>query len=416
VGYTPHSNWTEIAEKMYLPFDAEAQIIPEYVGMNGSIDIKQVDVGLIYYPLGFSWNQSQAENDLFFYSKAQSPDGPAMTWSIYSIVSAALLTTGCSSWTHAIQGSQTYLRAPWYQFSEQVNDDFYTNGGTNPAFPFLTGHGGYLQVWTHGYTGFRAMDHAFYLDPSLPPIINGSLKYHSFKWQGASFDINIEQEQTTITRIVSKNSNLEYKGAVPVQIGGKNPSAGNYTLLLGQSIKVATRLPHLAAPFTPNNVAQCVPVTSNSTWAPANFPLAAVDGSNATVWQPRTTDPSSITLDLAGMFPPPADSVTSYDHHTISSAILTWGESPPVSWTLEIANMSSGPWEHVWSQEDVKISIPYNATKYIVPVLENGNSTTQAFDRDYQGRYVRLTISGTQGEQNALKFGATVAEMALIGK
>jgi hypothetical protein len=31
------------------------------------------------------------------------------------------------------------------RFSEQTTDSFETNGGTNPAYTFLTGHGGYLQ-------------------------------------------------------------------------------------------------------------------------------------------------------------------------------------------------------------------------------------------------------------------------------
>jgi len=32
-----------------------------------------------------------------------------------------------------------------HRFSEQTNDVYDTNGGTNPAYTFLTGHGGFLQ-------------------------------------------------------------------------------------------------------------------------------------------------------------------------------------------------------------------------------------------------------------------------------
>ncbi|KAK6543414.1 alpha,alpha-trehalase ath1 [Orbilia ellipsospora] len=414
VGYKAPSNWTSIEQKMYIPYDPVAGIIPEFTGMNGSVTIKQVDVGLISYPLGFEFNDTQAKNDLFFYAKAQSPDGPAMTWSIYSVVAAALLDTGCQSWTHALQGSQTYLRAPWYTFSEQVDDNFYTNGGTNPAYPFLTGHGGYLQVWTHGYTGFRPMQNVFYLEPSLPPHLSGGLIYRTIKWQGASFEINIGQENTTIKRVVSRNSGLEYKGAVPVQIGKKNAKAGIYHLYLNDVLTIPTRLPHKNAPFQPGNIAQCVPVTSNVTWAASHFPLAAVDGSNATTWQPVSKDPSSITIDLSAAFPPPPDTaqVTS-DQHKVREVILTWGSAVPHSWILEMSN-DTNTWEHVWGQQNVAIAIPYDPKDYIKPFLNNGNSTSVILDRDYEGRFVRLTIAGNQLSKDA-PYGATVAEVALIG-
>ncbi|KAK6341595.1 alpha,alpha-trehalase ath1 [Orbilia brochopaga] len=414
VGYSAPSKWESIAERMFIPYDAEAGIIPEFTGMNGSVTIKQVDVALISYPLGFKFNDTQARNDLFFYAKAQSPDGPAMTWSVYSVVSAELIDTGCQSWTHALQGSQTYIRAPWYSFSEQVNDDFYTNGGTNPAFPFLTGHGGYLQVWTHGYTGFRPMADTFYLEPSLPPHLSGGILYKTMKWQGASFEVYIGQEKTTIKRVVSRNSKLEYKGPVPVTIGKKNPKAGKYHLLLNQEITVPTRLPHKNPPFQPDNLAQCVPVTSNVTWAASHFPLAAVDGSNATTWQPITGDPSSITIDLSASFPPPPENASiASDHRRVREVIFTWGAAVPHSWVLEISN-DTDTWERIWGQENVEINIPYDAKRYIEPRLEDGNSTTVTFDREYEGRFVKLTIAGNQASPTT-KLGATVAEVALIG-
>ncbi|KAF3231844.1 alpha,alpha-trehalase ath1 [Orbilia oligospora] len=414
VGFSAPSSWTSIAQKMFIPYDAEAGIIPEFTGMNGSVTIKQVDVALISYPLGFKFNDTQARNDLFFYAKAQSPDGPAMTWSVYSIVSAELIDTGCQSWTHALQGSQTYLRAPWYQFSEQVDDNVRTNGGTNPAFPFLTGHGGYLQVWTHGYTGFRSMQDVFYLEPSLPPHLSGGILYKTIKWQGASFEVYIGQQNTTIKRVVSRNSYLEYKGAVPVRIGDKNAKAGTYHLFLNEVLTIPTRLPHKSPPFQPGNLAQCVPVTSNGTWAPSHFPLAAVDGSNATTWQPVTKAPSSITIDLAAAFPPaPNNAQISSDRRKIREVILTWGAVVPYSWLLEISN-DTNTWERVWGQENVAISIEWDPKRYIEPQIEDGNSTSVVFDREYEGRFARLTIAGNQANPKA-KFGATVAEVALIG-
>ena len=74
-----------------------------------------------------------------------------MTYAIFSIDASEISPSGCSCYTYDRYSWSPYLRAPWFLFSEQLIDDFDQNGGTNPAYPFLTGHGGYLQVDLHGY-------------------------------------------------------------------------------------------------------------------------------------------------------------------------------------------------------------------------------------------------------------------------
>lgn len=64
---------------------------------------------------------------------------------MFSIDSAELSVAGCASWTYFLEAAQPYSRPPYYQFSEQTLDDYQTNGGQQPAFTFLTGHGGFLQ-------------------------------------------------------------------------------------------------------------------------------------------------------------------------------------------------------------------------------------------------------------------------------
>ena len=94
------------------------------------------------------------------------------------------------------------MRLPFYQFSEQTNDIYTLNGGTNPAFSFLTGHGGFLQVFTHGLTGFRFRSDSFYLNPSLPPQLGPEgITVRGMKWQGAVFDVQVGLENTIVTRL-----------------------------------------------------------------------------------------------------------------------------------------------------------------------------------------------------------------------
>lgn len=108
-------------------------------GFNGSTEVKQADVVLLNYPLEVEQSASAALVDLDFYAGATSASGPGMTYSVFSIGEASLAVTGCASYTYLLAASQPYSRAPFYQFSEQTTDEYATNGGTNPAWTFLTG-------------------------------------------------------------------------------------------------------------------------------------------------------------------------------------------------------------------------------------------------------------------------------------
>ena len=127
----------------------------------------------------------------------------------------------------------------WNRFSEQTTDSFETNGGTNPAYTFLTGHGGYLQYaiipllriipnlvhqfrrsLTHGLSGYRSRTNAFYLDPVLPTqITNYTIK--GMRWKDSSFEVTLGTNDTTIIRRKGTTS------SAPVEIGPSNAKAGN---------------------------------------------------------------------------------------------------------------------------------------------------------------------------------------------
>jgi hypothetical protein len=51
-----------------------------------------------------------------------------MTYSIFSVDANALSPSGCAAYTYALNGFLPYLRAPWYQFSEEAIDDPTENG------------------------------------------------------------------------------------------------------------------------------------------------------------------------------------------------------------------------------------------------------------------------------------------------
>lgn len=114
------SNWSEIASKIAVLVSNDSDIILEYEGFNASTPVKQADVTLLTYPL--EYETPDPLGDLDFYAGATSPNGPAMTYSSFSVNAAQLGQGGCEAYTYLLASSLPYSRAPFAQFSEQSND------------------------------------------------------------------------------------------------------------------------------------------------------------------------------------------------------------------------------------------------------------------------------------------------------
>lgn len=292
-GLEPVSSWAKKAKNLALPIDQKTGIIQEYEGMNSSISVKQADVVLIDDFLNYP--NPYTSRNLEYYGNKQSLDGPGMTYGVYSVVNSRFQITGCASYTYHLFSSQPYVRAPWYQFSEQLVDDFSKNGGTHPAFPFLTGMGGDYRIPLYGYLGLRLeLDH-LNVDPSLPPQIL-SLSYRTFYWHGHPIKAVSNQTHTSLSRPVSgalPNANPRYTNSpMPVRI---RTSKSLWQLQPGGSLMVGHHTPTLNDPL------QCQPTRSQESYLPGQFPLSITDGSSTTRWIPSEL-PASATVELNRQF------------------------------------------------------------------------------------------------------------------
>ncbi|OAL27850.1 hypothetical protein AYO22_03195 [Fonsecaea multimorphosa] len=428
---TPNATWTTMAQNVLIGRDQDADVTLEYTGMNGTTVVKQADVILNTFPLSFTgqnYTSNDSLSDLDYYAAQQSVDGPAMTYAIFSIIANQISPSGCSSYTYQQYSTQPYIRGPWFQFSEQLVDDWNQNGGTHPAYPFLTGHGGALQVVLFGYLGFRFIpDFNLHIDPSLPPQIP-QIRYRTFHWYGWPISAFSNQTHTVLTRDGSLAPgegavpNATYAtSAIPVVVGpiGSAPLA-TYSLLPNSSITVPNRQIGLI-PTTENNVAQCLPVSSPDDYLPGQFPLAAVDGATSTKWQPVSANKtSSITVAI-----PPGYKVT--------SMVLNWGQIPPYNYSVlfhnnSLANPSSPTIKSnnvltVASNQRVHISDAYNLTALNSIEAVQDNITT--FDIPstsppvYTARFATLQIwgslyNGSVTAKNMSGDGATVAEWSIL--
>ncbi|RMY67253.1 hypothetical protein D0863_07919 [Hortaea werneckii] len=431
--------WSNISSIMEIPVDQNADIIKEYETMNNTISVKQADVVLVDDFLDFA--NPYTNNDLDYYAGKQSPDGPAMTYGVFSVVANRFSPSGCSSYTYDLYGTQPYIRGPWYQFSEQLIDNYNENGGTHPAYPFLTGVGGAHRVAIFGYLGLRLMLDSVNIDPSLPPQIP-YLNYRTIYWQGWPLNATSNQTHTTLTRLPTalENANTTFADhPIPITIGlTTNSTHPPYLLHPNASLTLPNR--QIGSQKTlPGNLAQCRPVIHTSQpYQKGQFPLSAIDGAVSTKWSPQFSNVSaSITVALPwsekGFVP-------------ISEIRFDWAQAPPRMWRVEFANSStalttgnssSAAEETAKGKEDddgeegvvlvaqsgadgVQISDPYDASTAaeIRPYRSNTtNVTLEGTAVVWSGKFAMLTIEGNQGlvDGDGSGSGASVAEWGIIG-
>ena len=190
----------EIAEYLAIPIDESLQIHLEFDGYNGQV-IKQADVVLLGFPLMYSMTSEMRRNDLVYYSARTdsnvsvcllvsslsaplaldmfflpyalpfvttphpsptlSNQGPAMTWSMYSI---AWLELGDQEKANNLfrQGFSN-CQKPFGVWTETPK------GGTTN---FITGAGGFLQSVFAGFAGWRVGPQRLSFSPQLPDTVN----------------------------------------------------------------------------------------------------------------------------------------------------------------------------------------------------------------------------------------------------
>ena len=404
-GLPVNKTWTNQINKIDIPIDHEASIILEYAGMNGTISVKQADVVLIDDLLNYPNPYSLA--DLDYYAGRQSQNGPGMTFGVFSIVANLFSPSGCSTYSYFLYGSTPYARGPWYQYSEQLVDNYSANGGTHPAFPFLTGMGGALRVAPYGFLGLKLVNESFHVSPSLPPQIP-HLQYRTIYWSGWAIKASSNQTHTTLNRLTNHllTANKSFAEApIPVTVGDD-------TTIHLLHWKKALTIPNRAYgqnKSVPGNIAQCQPASSPDPYQPGQFPLAALDGAISTQWEPTYANRSaSITVQLLlDEFVP------------VTGLHFDWAQSPPRAFTVLFSNKSSSSSAEgavtVAQSRQIAISNPYGQRdpNAVLPYVSNSTNVSLATPV-WSGRFATLVVEGNQATPGDNGTGATVAEWAIV--
>ncbi|MEU7429905.1 glycosyl hydrolase family 65 protein [Streptomyces sioyaensis] len=222
LGEPADPRWARTADGLVVLFDQERGVHPEFDGYDGRL-IKQADVVMLAYP----WENPQSDEvtraDLEYYGARTDDGGPSMTDSVHAIVHAQLGDVR-AAFEHTRRSVDPFVRAPFDQFAE---------GRMGGAFTFLTGHGGFLQVFLYGYSGLRWRADRLLLDPVLPEELEG-ITLRRLRWRGRSLDIDIRRDGTTLR--------LHEGQPLPVESG----DGARQTVAAGDEIVVPTRAPSSA--------------------------------------------------------------------------------------------------------------------------------------------------------------------------
>lgn len=407
-GIPPEPDWLDQLEHMTIP-TSEDDVVLEFQGMTNDVFPKQADVILSHYPYDYKRNFSLAKYRaaMDYYAVRTDPNGPAMTWSMYAIAANSLATSGCAFWTYLVKSFQPYIRGPWYQYSEQQDDepgipDPLTGNAINPAFPFLTGHGGLLQIFTAGFLGLRVTHRNLLINPSLPPQLRDFKPPVQF-YNGAVVSFRMNRTHTSITRRDASH----FDGLVPDQYGEEHmpvtigrdvddPDAQTVFLRVNDTAVVENRV-YDTEVSVPGNILQCHGASSTH----GELAFAATDGYGGTSWQP---DVSDVTAALV------VDFGSSQAPRPLEAIHLDFAMRPPKHVKVSISNSSDFERAVVLADQDVGITKPWVPNSPVVRYV--GNITTiQLTGAVWSGAFAKLEVTGCWTDDDA---GTTVAEFALL--
>lgn len=189
-------NYSEIAEKLRIPFNEELGIHSEYDGYGGHT-IKQADVVLLGYPLQVPMPLDVRKNDLKYYAERTYSRGPAMTHAMHAVGWLELEDEERAA--EAFNRSYANMRPPFKVWAETPS------GG---AVNFITGAGGFLQALWAGYMGVRIREGGIVVKPEFLPNEVNFVKIRGVGLLGAVIDLSFDGVVMEVLMRVRGNTEL----------------------------------------------------------------------------------------------------------------------------------------------------------------------------------------------------------------
>eukprot|EP00300_Choanocystis_sp_HF-7_P008213 c15785_g1_i4.p1 GENE.c15785_g1_i4~~c15785_g1_i4.p1 ORF type:complete len:812 (+),score=182.22 c15785_g1_i4:23-2437(+) len=181
--------WQKVQGRLAMLYDSKQDIHPEFAEYTGD-EIKQADVVLLGYPLGFGMAKSTRINDLSYYAQRTDENGPAMTWGMHSINHLELGDMDQANVFFNKSFTGHLSQSPFAVWMETLQ-----GGCPN----FLTGAGGFLQTVVFGWPGIRLHFGGLHLLVRNLPDNAKSMRIRNVTFGRALFVIDFTNDTTQIT-------------------------------------------------------------------------------------------------------------------------------------------------------------------------------------------------------------------------
>lgn len=392
--------WRHVMENMYFPVSPNEKITLEHDDMTNDIIVKQADVVLISYlddqdqflAKNFGYDRQRAINDLIYYAYHQTSQGPAMTLPVYAAVAQKLRDVGCGFMTYLKKSYEPYIRYPFFQMSEQNNDDYDINGGTHPAFPFNTGHAGVIQGFYYGLLGIRfsyvisdsKFDRVLHIDPVRLPLFQNNFQLTGFKYMNESININVNETHLTMNKLSETILN--------VYIDHRNPIGGLH--LFRHRLEIPL---YVAKMNFEESITECsASAESLNKGMDGDILDSIMDGDNSTTWQSfDKRERVSVVVNLR-------------KESDFTKGVIIWGRRPANSFSID--KISPFGTINILNETQVIINSPYVFNSPIE--IYDRNYTSFKFSEKIQSESIALNIMGVIDEDDN-PHGAEIAEFIL---
>ncbi|XP_038059781.1 protein-glucosylgalactosylhydroxylysine glucosidase-like isoform X2 [Patiria miniata] len=219
INVTAPPAWTEIADKLLILYNTTHEYHPEYEGYEIGTTVKQADSILLGFPLNVKMDNVSRYNDLQTYQPVTDPNGPAMSWSMFSI--------GYGEVQQPDKQREMFLRN--FKNIQQPFRVWTETASGHGAVNFITGMGGFLQSVLFGYGGFRILPDHLLFNFDLP---KGTTKFEvrGLDYLGSEIDF-IATEKTVLVTLTDQQ-----QGAAKLQM--ETAQGTVYDLVKGKPVLI----------------------------------------------------------------------------------------------------------------------------------------------------------------------------------
>jgi len=179
------AEWQNIIDKMYLPYDSEHDRYMAHDRDQGH-NTRQADTSLAIFPIECKELDAEARKRIL---DACTEKYDIMMGSAINAIGRCEQKQPKLAWNELVQTVTDHIEETFCQTREKWH---------NNTTYFLTGLGGFLQLFIYGFAGLRIRENGFVVNPCIPPQIGDHIRLKGLHHKGVCFDMIVTKNDGPI--------------------------------------------------------------------------------------------------------------------------------------------------------------------------------------------------------------------------